>query len=317
MLKKLKKHIGKNIRDFKLLKRHLKQCSFSKPTKKRIIICFNGVVPHGGLVDRLKGIISFYDIAKQLDYDFYIQFNNPFNLDEFLEPNNHDWKILDKEVKFVLGKTKLVNCINQFDFNPIQVIKSSSKSTFLVYSNTDYISKNNQGLSTTEQETLWRNHFNDLFKKTPVLEQELNKIQPNTYNSIHTRFTSLMGDFVDSTKAVITEEERTELVSQLKTKIEQLQKNTNEQLYAFSDSSVFLNHIKESKIAEVLEGKPFHMDNYAGGSTLEAHLKTMLDFFTIANGKEVYFLRVGKMYNSAFSKYAAIIGNKPFTKIEA
>jgi hypothetical protein len=317
MLKALKKHIGKKARDFKLLKRHLKQWSFSKPAKKRIVVCFNGEVSHGGLVDRLKGIISFYDIAKQLDYDFFIQFNNPFNLDEFLEPNLYNWKILDKEVEFVLGKTKLVNCINQFDYNPLQDIKSSSKSTFLVYSNIDYLSKNNKELSTIEQEILWRNHFNYLFKKTPILEQGLNKIKSNTYNSIHTRFTSLMGDFIDSTKAILTEVERTELISQLKTQIEQLKENTSEQLYVFSDSSVFLNQIKESKIAEVLEGKPFHMDNYAGGSTLEAHLKTMLDFFTIANSRHVYFLRVGKMYNSAFSKYAAIIGNKPFTKIEA
>ena len=53
----------------------------SKPQdKKRIIICFDGLFPHGGLVDRLKGIISFYEVAKKLDYDFYIYFEHPFPL---------------------------------------------------------------------------------------------------------------------------------------------------------------------------------------------------------------------------------------------
>ena len=317
MFKALKKHIGKQLRDLKLLKFHLKNISFEKASKKRIIVCFNGVVPHGGLVDRLKGIVSFYNIAKQLDYEFYIQFNNPFLLTEFLESNKVDWRINDSDVTYNMGSTKIINCINSFDFNPLNEIKNSNKSTFLVYANIDYLASINSNLNTIEVETLWRNHFKYLFKLSPKLNEALQQLQANTYNSFHTRFTSLMGDFTDSTSVYLNENEKKQLLESLNKQVSQLIKQANKPLYAFSDSALFLEYISEKNDIKTLKGIPFHMDNYNGGSTLEAHLKTMLDFFTIVNSNEVYFLKVGKMYNSAFSKYAAIIGDKPFTKIEA
>jgi hypothetical protein len=317
MIKAFKKYIGKQLRDVKILRHHLKRVSFDKSSKKRIIVCFNGVVPHGGLVDRLKGIISFYDIAKRLDFDFYIQFNTPFSLTDFLEPNQVDWIIKDSDVTYNFRSTQIVNCINNFNFNPFEKIKNSNKSTFLIYSNIDYLDISNKNLGDINKETLWRNHFNDLFKKTVLLDTELNKVVPGSYNSFHTRFTSLMGDFKDSTSVILSIEARNKLISDLKTKVIQLKEASDKPLYAFSDSSNFLDEISNSFEVKRLEGLPFHMDNYAGGSTLEAHLKTMIDFFTIANSNHVYFIKVGKMYTSAFSKYAAIIGNKPFTKIEA
>ena len=45
--------------------------------------------------------------------------------------------------------------------------------------------------------------------------------------------------------------------------------------------------------------------------------ETLVDFFMIAESQNVYFLKINPMYSSAFSKYAAIIGNKTFIKIEA
>ena len=65
MLKRLKTYLGQQRRNFKLMKFHMKQSKSKHPdANKRIIVCFNGQVPHGGLVDRLKGMISFYDVAQ-------------------------------------------------------------------------------------------------------------------------------------------------------------------------------------------------------------------------------------------------------------
>lgn len=57
------------------------------------------------------------------------------------------------------------------------------------------------------------------------------------------------------------------------------------------------------------------MDDFSNKSTLDKHLKTMIDFFMIVNCEATYFLRVDPMYYSSISKYAAIIGNRPFTMI--
>ena len=317
MKKQLKQFIGQRLRYLKLLRHHIKHLSFkNNSNQKRIIICFNGVVPHGGLVDRLKGIISFYDIAKTLDYEFYIQFNNPFNLNAFLEPNKCDWSIKDVAVTYNPITTKIISIINNFDVNPLQIIKKSKANTFLVYSNIDYLSKIHNDLSEKALSEKWRHHFNVLFKKSDMLQQKLNVISEQPFNSFHTRFTSIMGDFVDTTSYVISETEKEALLLKLKNKVTELTNTSNIKYYAFSDSSIFLNYIAKECSVNLVEGQPFHMDDFNGDSTLEAHLKTLLDFFMIAKSKKVYFLKADKMYNSAFSKYAAIVGDKSFQRIE-
>lgn len=318
MLKNLKTYLGKKRRDLRLLRFHLKQ---PKPnhtfTKKRIIMCFNGQVPHGGLVDRLKGIISFYDVAQQLGYDFFIQFQNPFSLSTFLEPNTINWTIDESDTGFSFQNAQLVNVINNFEVNPLELIKKSSKSIFLVYANVDYLARLNPSKSTLDLESIWRSHFNSLFKKSKYLQEALQKVESKSYVSIHTRFTSIMGDFVDSTSKVISANERDLLLKQLKVEVDNIQKTSLAKVYAFSDSTVFLNYISKHTNAHVLKGVPFHMDSYKGEASIEAHLKTLVDFFMISDSEQVYFLKINPMYNSAFSKYAAIIGDKPFLKVEA
>ncbi|PSG86542.1 hypothetical protein C7H52_12730 [Aurantibacter aestuarii] len=317
MLKRLKTYLGQQRRNFKLMKFHMKQSKSKHPdANKRIIVCFNGQVPHGGLVDRLKGIISFYDVARQLNYDFFIQFSHPFNLDLFLEPNAFEWRIDETETG--LSKTtQLINVINQFDLDPLELIKSSSKQTFLVYANIDYLSKTNPTKSGKALEHLWRTHFNHLFKQSSQLKKALLDLEPEPYISIHTRFTSIMGDFQDSTSLIISEEERTVLLEQLKVKIDYIQSTHVEKVYVFSDSSLFLSYALQNTTTQTVKGTPFHMDSYTSQAEIEAHLKTLVDFFMIAESQNVYFLKINPMYSSAFSKYAAIIGNKPFIKIEA
>ncbi|HIC32717.1 MAG TPA: hypothetical protein EYO76_12455 [Flavobacteriaceae bacterium] len=58
------------------------------------------------------------------------------------------------------------------------------------------------------------------------------------------------------------------------------------------------------------------MDNFEENTQIEGHLKTMIDFFMIAKSSQVYFLKTEAMYNSSFSKYAAIVGETPFTYVD-
>lgn len=304
------------LKEAKLFLYYTKRISFvSNKKKKRIIICFDGLFPHGGLVDRLKGIVSFYEASKILNYEFFIQFDNPFNLDAFLEPNSVNWLIDGKDVGWHPTKTKLLYLINNFDANPIEIIKKSNANTFIVYANIDYLNAFYPEAKPSIIENKWRHSFNELFKKTKLLNDKLKGVENEKYIAFHSRFTSLMGDFVDSSVKIISEEEKQNLLSQIQTVMQGVINKTSMKSYAFSDSIRFLDFIKAKEPIHLVEGNPFHMDNYKGGSTLEAHLKTMIDFFMIANSEKVYFLKVDPMYHSSFSRYAAIIGDKPFTML--
>lgn len=311
-IKNIKKKLAKKAKQLKLKRFHAKQSSTKRYAKKRIIICFNGQIPHGGLVDRLKGIVSFYEIAKLLDYNFFIQFNNPFNLDAFLEPNTVDWTIFPEEVTYNSKHTELIYAINNFDINPLNRIKNSKAETFIVYANIDYLNKFYPQETTESRQEKWRISFNQLFKKSALLNQKLKGVEPDKYIAFHTRFTTLMGDFADTTSLVLSDNEKDNLVLQLQLKIQELLNNTNSKCYGFSDSINFLNTIKTKENIYLVEGNPFHMDNFDANASLEGHLKTILDFFMISESETVYFLKLGKMYHSSFSKYAAIVGNKPF-----
>ncbi|WP_299251665.1 hypothetical protein [uncultured Lacinutrix sp.] len=315
ILKSIKKKAGKKAKQLKLLRFHAKQTSNKRFDKKRIIICFNGQIPHGGLVDRLKGIVSFYEVAKVLDYNFFIQFNNPFTLNTFLEPNTVQWKIKDEAVTYNSKTTKLVYVINDFNVNPLTLIKESKAETFLVYANIDYLSKMYPEVTGTVLENKWRTSFNELFKKSSLLESKLKSVEKDNYIAFHTRFTTLMGDFQDTTALVLAKDEKDALIFQLQKKIQTLLQGSDNKCYGFSDSIQFLKTIKEKENIHLVEGNPFHMDNFDTNASLEGHLKTILDFFMLSESETVYFLKLGNMYHSSFSKYAAIVGNKPFKTI--
>ncbi|WP_044398992.1 hypothetical protein [Lacinutrix sp. Hel_I_90] len=313
--KNIKKTFGKRIKRLKLLAFHSQQFSFKSNPKKRIIICFNGVVPHGGLVDRLKGIISFYDIAKILDYEFFIQFDTPFRLAVFLEPNQVQWQMNRAAIKYHPLKTKILYLVNDFECHPLQIIKDSKADTFLVYANIDYSNTLYPEWTTQEKEAHWRKNFNMVFKKSALLNSKLKAVENEKYIAFHTRFTSLMGDFKDTTALVLDGKQQNVLLEQLQQKIKPILEDTHYKCYAFSDSIRFLETIKQRESVYLVEGNPFHMDNFGGDTPIQGHLKTLLDFFMLSESESIYFLKCGKMYHSSFSKYAAIVGNIPFKMI--
>jgi len=315
--KKIKQFLGKNHKKTKVFANYLKYFSL-KPTKqKQIIVCFDGLFPHGGLVDRLKGIISFYQIAQILGYDFKIIFNNPFDLNLFLEPNSVDWQIDTSKMRWHPTKSKTVYLVNNFKVNPLKLIKNSKAKQFYVYANIDYGKTIFPDLNTEQLENKWRTDFNHLFKKSELLEAKLNAITTTPFISFHSRFTTLMGDFKDSTTKVLSVDEQDDLCNNLVTIINRVKAAHNKNAFVFSDSINFIKFVKQKVQVSSIEGQPFHMDNFNNNNNIDGHLKTLIDFFMIAKSDTVYFLNVKPMYNSSFSKYAAIVGQTNFKVLEA
>jgi hypothetical protein len=295
---------------------HLKKITlFKRQGNKRIIICMDGIMSHGGLVDRLKGIMSFYEIAKILNYDFYIQFNSPFKLEDYLNENTYNWRINESTIRWNFFSTKFLYLMNRFDLNPLEIIQKTKCKDIFVYSNVDYMP-----LIYKEENVLFCNkkineNFKELFNPNEVIQEYL--IRYNKPRVVyHTRFTTLLGDFKDTTRLELPYDEQVQLINEVLKAIKQysFKLKSNYEIYVLSDSISFLNFVKNNSDFKVLEGTPSHIDLKKTESN-NVHIKTFLDFFFIVYCDKVFQVRRGNMYNSNFSKYAAIIGKKDYEVI--
>ncbi|QDO94183.1 hypothetical protein FNB79_09400 [Formosa sediminum] len=292
---------------------YLKRLSFKKESKGEIIICFDGIFSHGGLVDRLKGIISFYEISKRLDYNFFIHFNSPFNLKDFLVPSKLFW--IKEKVYYNPLTSNILYLMNDFNSNPYTIIKNSNKNRFIVYSNIDYLDKI---LDTDIEKDIylkWSENYNALFKPSFLLESKLKTLLSTSKKVVfHTRFTTLLGDFKDTTKLELKESEKIDLIKNVLVEINKKVASFEEyEVFILSDSIYFLNYIKENTPYRVLDGVPKHID--LNDNDIESDLKTFIDFYFMSSCEFVFLVQLPLMYNSNFSKFASIVGNVRFEKL--
>lgn len=320
MIKKTKNKISVAYKEMRAGLRYLSV--FRKPksiARPRIIFCCDGLFSHGGLLDRMKGIISFYEVSKQLGYDFYIYFSDPFQLDEFLEPNVVSWKIPLAEMNFSFFDTKIWYRMNVFDCHSISEIKKATTTNYLVYANVDFLATLHPQNSQQDNERLWRDNFNELFRKTSLLANELVSLPQVERLVFHLRFTSLMGDFKDTTQKVLNAAAQTLLIQEIRNKMDAIANQYPHQaIYVLSDSYLFLEYIQKKTPYAVLAGQPVHIDftNKMKASN-KTHLKTFSDFFFMVESDTIIMLRLQGMYSSSFSRYAAILGNKRFLIIQS
>lgn len=318
MYKKWKKKISLFQKYILIFIYYCRKISLSKGSDKgRIIICFDGLFPHGGLVDRLKGIVSFYEVAKLRDYDFYIHFSHPFSLTHFLIPNKLNWVINRAELKFNPFTTKIFYLMNNFDVDPLKKVKSCNAKTIFVYSNIDYLGTIYDKNTQAENNKIWHDNYTDLFSVSNELNKEIQSFPIEKRIVFHTRFTSLMGDFKDTTDRVLEESAKQILIEKVVKKICEIEiLKSNKKIYVLSDSILFLNYIKSHTHFNVLDGSPKHIDIKNDKDDLSTHLKTFSDFYFMALSDEIYLLNIDSMHNSGFSKYAAIVGSKTFAVLK-
>ena len=313
MKKKILKFIKKKIKLIKIFFLYSTNISlYTNNNKKEIIIIFDGNISHGGLVDRLKGIVSFYAIAKQTNARFKIYFTSPFNLECFLVPNQFNWIADKNDLKWNPFKSKFLLLNDNFNFNWKKSIQKTKKNKIFVYANIDYLPT----IFNEKIEDQWLESFWELFKISDFLNEKIKlEILPQNYISIHTRFTSLLGDFKDTANKKVSNDRKNQIFDQIKRAIKIIEnQNSNIPVIVFSDSIIFLDFIKSNTNYIVLAGKPNHID-INNDKTIDSNMKTFLDFFILSKSEAIYLVRTNDMYNSAFSKYAAIAGNTKFNSI--
>lgn len=286
---------------------------------KRVICIFDGKIKNGGLADRLRGIVSMYQICKEQNLEFKIIFTNPFNLSEFIEPNIIDWRITEQELNYntTIADLCYIDTLSGSDYEAKkqeQWFRREFKKKYNEFHvRTNAIFSYNGDYSTL---------FNELFKPSPKLQASIEKqkeILGVGYISTSFRFMNLLNDFNETVElhGKLTQEERNELIVK---NIEQLQllhgKYPSKRILVNSDSTTFLQAAAELYYVYIIPGNVTHIDGKNDTDEYNAYEKTFLDFFMIANAEKIYLLRTGQMYNSGYPFAASRLYNKPFEKNE-
>lgn len=315
----LKDKLRNPIRTVLLYFYKIKNISFASNNKKQIIICMDGFTQHGGFVDRMKGVITLFETAKLTGFEFKIYHKSPYCLTDFLLPNQFDWVATDEDIKWNLFTSRFHYLMLDKNFDLIKYFSKTKIKKHLLYFNMDCLDVLYPNKSKEELNKIWANSFNELFKKSDYLNNEIEKLQlPEKKITIHSRFCSILGDFVDTDRKnqVLSQEEQNILLNDLKANIKKEASNyTDNQICVFSDSIIYLDFIKQNTNYIVLDGEPIHPDNLEQEFSKEEHLKTILDFFVIATCDEIVLLRKPFMYSSAYTKYASYLYQKPFKEI--
>lgn len=286
---------------------------------KKVICIFDGKIKNGGLADRLRGIVSVYEVCKEQNLDFKILFTSPFNLSEFLVPNKVDWRIKENELNYNTNITDLCY-IDTLAGSEYEAKKQEQwfRREFKKKYNEFHVRTNAIFSYNGDYSTL----FNELFKPSPKLQASIEKqkeILGVGYISTSFRFMNLLNDFNETVElhCKLTQEERNELIVK---NIEQLQllhdKYPGKRILVNSDSTTFLQAAAKLDYVYVIPGNITHIDGKNKENEYKAYEKTFLDFFMIVNAEKIYLMRTGQMYNSGYPFAASKVYNKPFKKIE-
>ncbi len=286
--------------------------------RKRVICIYDNRISSNGLADRLRGIVSTYEVCKQMGLDFKLIFNSPFELNLFLMPNEVNWQISEEELNYNTNITDICY-INSFKGNVAEGerqrkwFEEEFKKPYR-----EFHVRTNAHFSYTGN---FSELFHELFKFSPRLQTTINRTKAelgDLYVSTSFRFMNMLGDFNETAgiDAKLSNQEKETLISSCIEQIALLHKRHPEQrILVNSDSKTFLQRVSEIKYVYVNAGNITHVDAKDTDNGYETHEKTFVDFFMIANAEKIYLLQTGKMWNSGYPYAASKVYNKEFERI--
>jgi len=274
----------------------------------------------GGLTDKLKGILSAYQISKISKRNFKIICNQPFSITKIFHENNINWNInsqtTQKSLLWMAKHYDFIDLTNELTINKnIKKILKDKSNVISIKINQDYGKILKQY---TKDELGWNYYFNHLFKfssfSRETIEIYLNRHDWNQIIGVHCRFINLLEDKIENGK-VLSKEKQQELMHKISANLDKiLHQNINHKILLCTDSDNFLSFIRQSKKFKdhiiIIDGIPKHSEK----NVIEklALKKILQDFFMLGECKEVYSITYDEMYPSAFPKYAAKLKNTPF-----
>lgn len=287
--------------------------------QKMVVAMFDGRKRHGGLADRLRGICTTYCFCREKGLDFRLHFTSPFRLEEFLIPNQYDWRIdeellcyhaLDAHPVYIASQNYDEERDNRFQRRMAEKFFAEDYKQLHAYTNMRF------------EEAQFGVTFHELFRPAEWLQKLVDEQLTilggkRAYIAVSTRFLESLGDFSehrDRAPKALTAEEQEALLKACCSQLEKIHAaHPEERILVTSDSARFLSHVARYDFVRTLPGKIGHMDVVEGEK--EVHTKTFLDFLVLSEAKRHYYLIGPHMYRGNFSRRAAQIGEAPFHEI--
>jgi hypothetical protein len=305
-----KKYLQTRVNDmrynYRSCRYYIKHYSFGKDkevTGNTLYFIIDPAIKHPGLADRYKAIIGCYYISKINGFDFKIIYETPFYLNDYLDVNDYNWLSTRDDLSYSLKNSKII------PYNGGGKIPRLNKSVrqYHVYSYIGYdILETNR---IQDYKILWGTLYNSLFKPKDIIIQRMKEtgFEKNKYIAVHLRFVNALEHFEGDQFNVVSERKKEELIWRCFTGIRTIiNDNEGMPVIVFSDSSVFLNRVKDLPV-HVLDGQIGHI---SFNKEKDVTVKTFLDFYMISEARKVYVIHAPEMYATVYSYYAALVGYK-------
>lgn len=273
----------------------------------------------GGLSDRLRGIVAIFAECKRQGLPFRIVFE-PLHLEDYLAPNEYDWRIKDEEICWDTKRTYPCVLLT-YHPNTHNRYQHWVQSTILK----SYIRKSYEQIHVYSnmicRDEEYGSLFHELFKPTKELQQQidyhLDKLGgKRSYISCTFRFRQLLGDFKEGGDTLPTEQRKPYIERCIETVKSLHEQYPGKTILVTADSSTFLSELKAHSLPYVyiMPGKVVHI-----GFTFDAnhatYLKSFLDMYMISFADTVCLVRDKLMYHSGFPRRAALLNGAEYREI--
>ncbi len=321
------------VREPKLIAKYYIPFCFSRESN-RMVFKADGHFPHGGMFDRLKGAISVYAASQCNGREFKISFTHPFDLRDYLEPNEYDWTIDESNLVKGWPAARPVFMYGEFA-DPVRLVKKRSCESHFYYGYNSLDWLNERYGKSFEFGALYK----QLFKPTARLQKYIDMYKAeigSKYIVAHFRFMNLIGDSTEfkEINPTLPEDKQNELIEKSLDQLRKLEnfnfnsnfnsevevnKNSQSQggfrIMLCTDSARFVSIVKEQMPdVYVVPGEIKHIGTAEDNSDAST-IKMFLDYYLIAEAEKVYNFVSDGMWKSAFPEYAAKIGQKPFERV--
>lgn len=258
-----------------------------------------------GFADRIRGALYLLNVSKNLGLKVYIKFTKPFNLNKYYHFN--DASFLPSEKISSTVNFDAINCAIPYTSNvsPNEIFK-----TLLSYTNADCVY-----LGTNIFDYPSMSVYSDFFTRTNYFSEIIlnhKKIIGFNYISISFRFQGKLGDFLENGNDSLTEKEQLSLMEKCKCELQSFIKDeaNNRSVLVLSDSSRFLNFVKNLPSVYVFPDSIQHMCHMTSDSSEDTFLKTLLDFNLIMDADESYLFVTEYLYHSGFPVIASLCSGR-------
>ena len=304
------------FKTYKLRKYYNKSNVRADNDTTQLIYMADGKILHGGLSDRLCGILSMYAYAKKYGIGFRILYITPYNLSDILMPNEYDWQIKPNAISYNIKDARPVYLSVYSSHNDRVVKYIDSRLNRLhvkqihAYTNARYFQKE-------DVPQLFKELFKPCRLLQEALELHLNNLN-HDYVSLTFRFQQLLGDFKEGDFTTLEDEETKEaLIQKCLDAVRFLHERVEcKKILVTSDSKTFLERASHLNYVYVVMGNIRHID-FTGGEKVDisVDMKSFIDMLLIANAKAVHLCNIKPLYRSGFPETSSYIYNRPYFEI--